>query len=173
MSRRRRAEADAGGRARTRQADPAVNSLVREILARHQHREAPLIEVLHGVQEALGHLPEDAILAVAQALNLSRAEVHGVVSFYPDFQQTPPARHRLQICRAEACQAVGARELEASAQAHLGVGCGQQDAAGRVSFEAAYCLGNCALGPSVRVDGRLLGKVTPQRLAQWLREATA
>lgn len=128
-----------------------------------------LLPLLHQVQESLGFVPPAALDPIAQALHLSRAEVHGVVTFYHDFRTAPPGAHVLKICRAEACQAVGCRELEAHAATTLGVGAPGQAVHGttrdgQVTVEPIYCLGNCALGPSIQLDGKLYGKVTTRRL---------
>lgn len=132
------------------------------------HREKPgaLLPVLHAVQDALGHVPKDAIALIAHELNLSRAEVHGVVSFYHWFRSEAPGRHRMHLCRAEACQAVGAAQLEAHAKRTLGVDFHGTTADGAITLEPVYCLGNCALGPSLMVDDKLCGRVTPARFDQ-------
>jgi formate dehydrogenase subunit gamma len=123
----------------------------------------PLLLVLHAVQDAIGYIPADAIPAIAAGLNLSRAEVHGVVTFYHYFKTHPPGRTTVEICRAEACQAVGADALVAHAKRSLGVDFHGTTSDGAVSLEAVYCLGNCACGPSIRVGGALHGRVTPER----------
>lgn len=125
-----------------------------------------LLPILHGIQEQLGYVPPAAIEVVAEALNLSRAEVHGVVTFYHDFRSAPPGKHVLKVCRAEACQAVGCAALDKHLQ-------DRNDAAKDLTVEPIYCLGNCALGPSVQLDGRIHGKVTPQRLDALLQAAQA
>jgi formate dehydrogenase subunit gamma len=122
-----------------------------------------LLPILHDVQVALGYLPKDAIPLIASQLNLSRAEVHGVISFYHYFRTEKPGRHVLQLCRAEACQALGAAQLEAHAKRALGVDFHGTTADGAVTLEAVYCLGNCALGPSAMLDDRLQGRLTPER----------
>lgn len=149
-------------------AEASVQRAVEAAVERHRAVKAPLLEVLHAVQEQLGWIPEAAIRSVAQALNLSRAEVHGVVSFYPDFRSQAGGKRRVQWCRAEACQARGARALEAELKGMLGLEFGQTRADGAVSLEAVYCLGNCALGPSARFDGQLHGRITQSRLQQLL-----
>jgi formate dehydrogenase subunit gamma len=111
-----------------------------------------LLPILHEVQGALGYVPKDAVPLIAHALNLSRAEVHGVISFYHYFRTTKPGRHVVQLCRAEACQAVGAAQLEKHARRSLGVDFHGTTADGAVTLEPVYCLGNCALGPCG--DGR-------------------
>ena len=148
---------------------------VRAACAAHREVRGALLPVLHAVQDALGFIPPAAIALVAQELNLSRAEVHGVASFYPHFRSAPPGRHVVRLCRAEACQARGARTLEAHARRVLGVDFGATTADGAVTLEAVYCLGNCACGPALLVDhDELQSNVTPARfdalLAQW-REA--
>ncbi len=137
---------------------------VDRILAAHAGRLGPLLPVLHDVQNQLGWIPSEAIAQIALGLNLSRADVHGVVSFYHHFRTHPVGRHIVQVCRAEACQAWKCQATEAHAQKRLGVDYGGTSADGCFTLEAAYCLGNCAAGPSVMVDGKLYGRVTPQRL---------
>jgi formate dehydrogenase subunit gamma len=128
-----------------------------------------LLPVLHAIQDALGYVPQESVPLIATALNLSRAEIHGVISFYHHFRREKPGRHVVQLCRAEACQAVGARELEAHACGKLGITPGDTSADGTVTLEAAYCLGNCALGPAVMIDGTLHGRVTPPRFDELLQ----
>ena len=134
------------------------------IVARHRHRDGPLIEVLHDVQAEFGCIPAGAVAAIARGLNLSRAEVHGVVSFYHHFRTRPPGRHVLQICRAESCQAAGGKAIEAHAQERLGIGFGQTTADGRVTLEAVYCLGLCACSPAAMLDDEVHGRVTREGL---------
>jgi len=122
-----------------------------------------LLPVLHAVQESLRFVPKDAVPLIASELNLSVAEVHGVVSFYHYFRQQRPGRHVVHVCRAEACQALGAQALEAHAKASLKVDFHGTTADGAITLEPVYCLGNCALGPSVMVDERLKGRVTNAR----------
>jgi formate dehydrogenase subunit gamma len=130
-----------------------------------------LMPVLHAVQAALGYVPKDAVALIAQELNLSRAEVHGVVTFYHYFRTEPAGRHVVHLCRAEACQSVGAAALEAHAKRSLGIDFHQTTADGAVSLEPVYCLGNCSLGPSVMVDERLQGRVSPQRFDELMAQA--
>jgi formate dehydrogenase subunit gamma len=137
---------------------------VRRIAADLKGRPGPLIEVLHAIQAQLGYVPPAAVPLVASELNLSRAEVHGVVSFYHYFRSTPPGAHTLSVCRAESCQAVGADALAEHARQRLGVDFHETTADGRFSLEPVYCLGNCACSPAVMIDGRLHGRVTPERL---------
>ena len=129
------------------------------------HRESPgaLLPILHAVQDALGYVPPESIAVIAHELNISRAEVHGVVTFYHHFRSTAPGRHTLRICRAEACQALGARALEKHAKASLGIDFHETTDDGAITLEPVYCLGNCGLGPSVLVDhDELHGRVNAQ-----------
>jgi len=134
------------------------------IVERHRHRAGPLIEILHEVQASFGCVPQGAVAVLARALNLSRAEVHGVVSFYHHFRTRPAGRHVLQICRAESCQAAGGRATEQHAKKRLGVDFGGTTADGRVTLEAVYCLGLCACSPAAMLDDEVHGRVTPERL---------
>ena len=137
-----------------------------------EYREVPggLLPLLHAIQENVGFVPADSVPSIAKALHLSRAEVHGVISFYHDFRSQQAGRHVLQICRAEACQALGARSLEAHAKASLGVDFGGTTADGAITLEAVYCLGNCACSPSVRLDDQIHARVDPARLDELLAE---
>lgn len=123
-----------------------------------------LIEILHAVQDRLRCVPDTAVPVIAGALNLSRADVHGVVSFYHDFRRTPPGRHTLKLCQAESCQAMGARGLTRHAETALGVSLGETTADGAVTLEAVYCLGNCALSPAAMIDGTLHGRLDARKL---------
>ena len=131
------------------------------IASRYGNKPDALIEILHDLQEEHGFVAESAIPALANALNLSRADVHGVVSFYHDFKRERQGRHTIKICQAESCQAMGSRELAASIQRTLNISFGETTADGRITLEAVYCLGNCACGPSLAIDGQLHSDVTP------------
>jgi formate dehydrogenase subunit gamma len=133
----------------------------RELVAEKIGLEGPLLPILHAVQEAFGHVPEAAIPVIAEELNLTRAEVYGVVTFYHDFRPAPAGRHVIKLCRAEACQSMGAEALIAHAERLLGVSLGETSADGRVTLEAVYCLGLCATSPAALVDGRPVGRLTP------------
>jgi formate dehydrogenase subunit gamma len=135
-----------------------------QVIARHVATEGGLLPALHDVQEVFGHVPDDAVRLLAQEFNLSRAEVHGVVTFYHEFRREPAGRHVIKLCQAEACQAMGSRNLRAHACERLGVALGETTADGRVTLEAIYCLGLCATAPSAMIDGTVLGRVTPARL---------
>jgi formate dehydrogenase subunit gamma len=131
-------------------------------VAELKNRPGPLLEVLHAVQAALGYVPEAAVPLVAQGLNISRAEVHGVVTFYHYFRRTPPGKHLVNLCRAESCQAMGADALADHAKRKLGVDFHETTPDGEFSLEPVYCLGNCACSPAAMVDGRLYGRLTPE-----------
>jgi len=133
------------------------------IVAEHAGIDGALLPVLHAVQGRFGCVPDDAVALIAAALNLSRAEVHGVITFYHDFRREPPGAHTVQICRAEACQAVGSAALQAHACSRLGVDWGGTTRDGSITLEPVYCLGNCASGPSVRIDDRVHALVDSAR----------
>jgi len=146
------------------------DSTLERILAEHCGMAGPLLPILHAVQTALGHIAPEHVARIAAALNLSRAEVHGVISFYHYFRQHEPGRHVLQVCRAEACQAMHCERTEQHVKQQLGVDYGGTSADGVFTLEAAYCLGNCAAAPTVMVDEKLYGRVTPERLEAILAE---
>jgi formate dehydrogenase subunit gamma len=146
----------------------SLEDQVRSIVAEHRDKRGALLPILHAVMEDLGYVDPAVIPILADELNLSRADVHGVVTFYHDFRQTLPGRRTVRICRAEACQAVGAARLADQAQARLGVAFGETTEDGAVTLEQVFCLGNCAIGPSVQVDDRLYGRVSPQQLDRLL-----
>jgi formate dehydrogenase subunit gamma len=123
-----------------------------------------LLPILHSIQDELGYVPESAVAIVADVLNLSRAEVHGVVTFYHFFRASPAGKHTLYVCRAESCQSMGSRKLEQYVREKLGVDFHETTADGRFSLEPVYCLGNCACSPAVMVDETVYGRVTPARI---------
>jgi formate dehydrogenase subunit gamma len=135
-----------------------------EVIAAHTHMEGATLPILHALQAEFGYVPAEAEPMIAHALNLSRAEVHGVVSFYHDFRRAPPGRHVLKLCRAEACQAVGADALHEHACKRLGVALGETTPDGAVTVEQVFCLGLCASGPSAMLDGKPIGRLNPSRL---------
>jgi formate dehydrogenase subunit gamma len=142
-----------------------------EIIASNRGREGPLLPILQDMQEIFGCVPSDAEPMVAQALNLSRAEVHGVVTFYHDFTRAPRGRRLLKLCRAEACQAAGGEALAARAEAALGITTGETTADRSVTLEAVYCLGLCATAPSAMLDGRLVGRLDESAIDALIKEA--
>jgi formate dehydrogenase subunit gamma len=143
------------------------------IVARHKDRPGPLIEILHEVQRSQGYVHAGAVPLIAEALNLSRAEVHGVVTFYHYFNSAPQGRRVLRLCRAEACQSMNGRALEQHAMQRLGIGFGETTADGGVTLEAVYCLGLCACSPAAMLDEEVHGRVTPERLDELLSVAGA
>ena len=142
-----------------------------DIIAEHTRLEGATLVILHALQEAFGHVPEPAIPMIASALNLSRAEVHGVFTFYHDFRRQPAGKHVLKLCRAEACQAAGGDALAARAETKLGIGIGNTTPDNRVTLEPIYCLGLCATAPSAMLDGRLVGRLDEARLDALVAEA--
>lgn len=144
-----------------------AESVVRSICADHAGRESPLLPILQEIQARLGYLSNKTVRVVADELNVTRAEVFGVVSFYHDFKRSPQAAHTLKVCRAEACQAVGGRELWATASAHAERG------KVSVAVEPVYCLGNCACGPSVQFDGHTMGHMDAERVSTLLATAVS
>lgn len=144
--------------------------LAERICARYGDDPAALIEILHDIQEEAGHIAEPLLPVIARRLNIARAEVHGVMSFYHDFRAEPAGRVVVKLCRAEACQSMGAAALIAAFCDRERVALGGTSAAG-VTVEPVYCLGNCALAPAALVNGRLLGRCTAERLAAAVAEA--
>jgi formate dehydrogenase subunit gamma len=130
-----------------------------------------LLPILHGIQEVLGYVPEEAIPIIAGEMNLTRAEVYGVVTFYHDFRSHPPGRHVLRVCQAESCQAAGGEALTAFAKKRLGIDFHQTTPDRECTLEPVYCLGNCALSPNVMIDKEVFGRVTSERLEDILQEA--
>ena len=147
--------------------DPYIDT-ARAAIARHQQQPGALLPILHDIQHQLGFIPPSTVAIIAAGLQQTAAEIHGVISFYHHFRTTPPGRHQLQICRAEACQARGARELEQHAQAKLGIGYHQTTPDKEYSLEPVYCLGNCACGPSLRLNDAIIGRVDAARFDQLL-----
>ena len=150
--------------------NPPQREAVRRILARLKSQPGPLLEVLHAIQDELGYIPPAAVPVIAEELNLSRAEVHGVITFYHHFRSKPAGRHTVQVCRAESCQAVGGEALAAHAVKRLGIEFHETTRDGAFSLEPVYCLGNCACSPAVMVDGDIYGRVTPERLDEIVAE---
>jgi formate dehydrogenase subunit gamma len=134
------------------------------IVREHRGMDGAALPILHALQDAFGFIHEDAVLLVAEELNLTRAEVHGIVTFYHDFRSEPAGRHVLKLCRAEACQSMGADRLAAHAQAKLGTRWGDTTRDGAVTVEPVFCLGLCACAPSAMIDGRVVGRLDEKRL---------
>jgi len=144
-----------------------------EIIAAHKNMQGATLPILHAMQEAFGYITDRAVEIIADALNLSRAEVHGVVSFYHDFRRVPAGRHVLKLCRAEACQAMGADALAAKAKDALGVDWHETTGDGRVTLEPVFCLGLCACAPAAMIDGKLVGRVNETSLHAAIAQARA
>lgn len=141
------------------------------LIETHRRLDGAMLPVLHALQEEFGCIPPEALPLVAEALNVSRAEVHGVVTFYHDFRETPAGRHVLKLCRAEACQSVGCEALADHLAVRHGIAAGETSADGSLTVENTYCLGNCALGPAAMLDGELLGRLDADRLDAIVRKA--
>ncbi|MFZ2059646.1 MAG: formate dehydrogenase subunit gamma [Candidatus Binatus sp.] len=153
---------------------PAWDSrMVDEIVAGLAEKPGALMLVLHAVNERVGFIPPDAVPAIARGLNLSRAEVHGVISFYHDFRTERPGRKVIRVCRAESCQAMGAVALAEHIQSRLGIKFGQTGADGDFTLEPVYCLGNCACSPAILVGEDLYGRVDPKRFDQIFSDVTS
>jgi len=143
---------------------------VASIVQALKHKPGALLPILHGIQEKFGYVPSEAVPIIASDLNLTRAEVHGVVSFYHDFRSKPPGRHVVRICQAESCHAMGSVELTTFAKERLGVGFHETTKDEAFSLEPVYCLGNCACSPAMMVDEEVFGRMTPQRFQKILQE---
>jgi formate dehydrogenase subunit gamma len=142
-----------------------------EIIAGQKGQDGSLLPILHAIQRAFGCIPEAAEPLIADQLNITRAEVHGVVTFYHDFRREPAGRHVLKVCRAEACQSLGSDALVSYLERSLGLTCGETSADGRITVEAVYCLGLCAVAPSAMLDGTVVGRLNEQRLDTLMAEA--
>jgi len=137
-----------------------------EIIQAHAGIQGSALPILHAVQAAFGHVPAACVPMIAAALNVTRAEIHGIVSFYHDFREAPAGRHVLKLCRAEACQAMGGAALARGVLARLGIGWGETTADGRLTVEPVYCLGLCACAPAALLDGTPLGRLDARALAE-------
>lgn len=151
-------------RSQPEQIQQAVDSL--------KDQPGAMLPILHAIQDRFGYIPDDAVPIIAESLRHTRAEVHGIISFYHHFRTRPSGRRVIQVCRAEACQAVGARALEAHAKASLAVDFHQTSADNEFTLEPVYCLGNCACGPSIRVGDQVHGRVTPARFDALVEDLT-
>jgi formate dehydrogenase subunit gamma len=142
------------------------------IIAAHSDQEGASLPILHELQSAFGCVPSEAVPLIAHALNLTRAEVHGIVTFYHDFRRHKPGRHILHLCRAEACQSVGAEALADHVRSKLQVAWHETTADGAVTLEPVFCLGLCAIGPAALLDGEPLGRLDPARLQTALEQVS-
>lgn len=152
---------------------PREATAAREIALRYGNKPDALLEILHDLQEEQGFIAEAALPALAKALNLSRAEVHGVVTFYHDFRRQPAGQHVIKVCRAEACQSMGGDRLAAMIERYLQIRLGQTTADGKITVEAVYCLGNCVLSPAIMVDDKLVGRVDEAKFEKIVAECRA
>ena len=150
--------------------DSTAQQTVSAVVERLKEKPGALLPVLHGIQDALGYVPPAAVPIIAEGLNLSRADVHGVISFYHYFRNTKPGRHTIHLCRAEACQSMNQQATEAHAKQKLGCDYHGTTGNGTFTLEPVYCLGNCAASPSMMVDNELYGRVTPERFDAILNE---
>ncbi len=157
----------------TQDVGAATDATIDALITQHQHEAGALLPLLHAIQNVTGFIPESSYLPISKALALSVAEVHGVVSFYHHFRTHKPGRHVMHICRAESCQAMGSEALEAHAKKRLNIDYHQTSADDAITLEAIYCLGNCALSPSVMMDDEVYGRVTPSDLDALIAEAKA
>jgi len=151
--------------------EPWDEALAEAIVERHKDREGATLPIFHALQEVFGCVPAEAVPMVARALNLSRAEVHGVLTFYSDFRQEPPGRHILKLCRAEACQAAGGDALTEDLQQRLGIRLGETTADHLMTAEPVFCLGLCAVAPSAMLDERPVGRLDAAKLEALVAEA--
>ena len=132
--------------------------------------EGPLLPILHGIQEEFGHVPQDSLPVIAEALNISRAEVHGVVTFYHDYRSHPAGRHVLKLCQAESCQSMGSDAVAAKIKQLLGIGFHETTRDGSVTLEPVYCLGLCACSPSAMLDGEVIGRLDDAKIEEIVAE---
>jgi formate dehydrogenase subunit gamma len=144
----------------------------RQIIDTHRTIEGPALVILQALQREFGFISDEAVVLVADVLNLTRAEIHGIVTFYHDLRREPAGRHVLKLCRAEACQSLGGERLAAHGQSRLGVAWGETTADGRVTLEPVFCLGLCASGPAAMLDGRPVGRLDETRLDRLLDEVS-
>lgn len=154
----------------TQPASTDIASRTSAVISELKGLEGPLLPILHGIQDEFGYVPGEALPVIAEALNISNAEVHGVVTFYHDYRNHPAGRHVLKICRAEACQSMGGDAMAARAQQLLGIGFHETTADGSVTLEPIYCLGLCACAPAAMLDGEVIGRLNEDRLEEIVAE---
>jgi formate dehydrogenase subunit gamma len=153
--------------------NPKVQANVQAIIANLKHKPGALLPILHGIQDELGYIPAETVPAIADALNLSRAEVHGCISFYHYFRDTLPGKTIIHLCRAESCQAMGSKALEEHVKAKLGIDYHETTQDGAFSLEPVYCLGLCACSPSIQIGEDVYGRVSPESFDAAIKEAGA
>lgn len=140
----------------------SMQATVQEIITTLKDKPGALLPILHGIQNALGYVPAETVPVIARELNLSRAEVHGVITFYHYFRDTKPGKHTIHLCRAESCQAMGGKQLENHVKTKLGIDFHETTADGQFSLEPVYCLGNCACSPAMQIGEEIYGRVSPK-----------
>jgi formate dehydrogenase subunit gamma len=148
-----------------------VGTITQAIVAELKGLEGPLLPILHEIQAEFGYVPQESLPVIARELNLSRAEVHGVVTFYHDFRERPAGRHVLKLCRAEACQSMGGEAVAERVKALLGIDFHQTTLDGAVTLEPVYCLGLCSCAPSAMLDGEVHGRLDVAAAAELVEEA--
>jgi len=148
--------------------EPWSAARAREVIAKELQQDGAALPILNALQRTFGCVPREAVAMIAEALNLSRADVHGIVTFYHDFRDAPPGRHVLKLCRAEACQSMGADALAEAAQQKLGARFGETARDGSVTIEPVYCLGLCACAPSAMIDGKPIGRASLEKIEKFL-----
>lgn len=151
-------------------ASTEIASRTAAIIQEMRGLEGPLLPILHGIQEEFGHVPQDALPVIAEALNISKAEVHGVVTFYHDYRSHPAGRHVLKVCQAEACQSMGSDAVAAKLKQLLGIGFHETTLDGSVTLEPVYCLGLCACSPSAMLDGEVIGRLDDEKIEEIVAE---
>jgi len=154
-------------------ASTGIASRTTSVIDEFKGLEGPLLPILHGIQEEFGHVPAETLPIIAEALNISRAEVHGVVTFYHDFRSHPAGRHVLKLCRAEACQSMGGDAIAAQVQQLFGIGFHETTKDGSVTLEPVYCLGLCACSPTAMLDGELIGRLDADKVEEIAAEVRA
>lgn len=150
-----------------------IEARAKAVIAEHIEREGPLLPILHGMQDEFGCVPQETLPVIAEALNLSRAEVYGVMTFYHDFREQPAGRHVIKLCRAEACQSVGGDQIAAKLQRLLGISFNETTADGTVTLDPIYCIGLCACAPAALVDGVPVGRLDDEALDEIVAEVRA
>jgi len=150
-----------------------ITARTAEVISELKSLEGPLLPILHGLQDEFGHVPSESLPVIAEALNISRAEVHGVVTFYHDFRNHPAGRHVLKLCRAEACQSMGGDAIAVEIQHLLGIGFHETAKDGSVTLEPVYCLGLCACAPAAMLDGEVIGRLDADKLDAIVEEVQA
>jgi formate dehydrogenase subunit gamma len=151
-------------------ASTEITSRTAAIIQELKGLEGPLLPILHGIQEEFGHVPQDALPVIAEALNISRAEVHGVVTFYHDYRSHPAGRHVLKLCQAESCQSMGSDAIAAKLKQLLGIGFHETTRDGSVTLEPVYCLGLCACSPAAMLNGQVIGRLDDEKLDEIVAE---